>query len=482
SPAYSIGDTSWGTIGTPDPFLMTADVMVRGWGGAGLWYNKISELNGSLFTAISSVPNVVQMPMVMQDVSKARTQSDATPDKDLCGQYNPRRAGNSEVNAGGQNSQFKSESATALYSLCETLFNNEALVDPEVSDPTSYTNPMLGAMSSIFSQLNLFDMRANEAVSPMVQLSSIGQLLIDKSVFNLIVSFGASFAGGMAHIAGGNGVAGADAMGSGAAAISSIFKIIAMIGMGAGVILHYIVPFMPFIYFFFAVAAWVKGIFEAMVGVPLWALAHLRKDGPGLPGSAASSGYFLLLEILIRPVVTVFALVATFAIFSALVAVLNTVFSLVVSNAMGGDINSANPEVISNIRSIADQFFMTILYIVIVYMIGLSCFKLINVIPDGIMRWSGADVASFGRADTTEGLIDTLPRDVSLAVQTEIGQMGNMVKEAVYKPALEYSKGKAMERQMAEQAKKQAEMEALQKAKHKGAPPSEPNASGGCEA
>ena len=63
--------------------------------------------------------------------------------------------------------------------------------------------------------------------------------------------------------------------------------------------LFYIIPFMPFIYFFFAVGTWVKAIFEAMVGVPLWALAHIRIDGQGLPGDAAMNGYYLLLEIFV---------------------------------------------------------------------------------------------------------------------------------------------------------------------------------------
>ena len=54
---------------------------------------------------------------------------------------------------------------------------------------------------------------------------------------------------------------------------------------------------MPFIYFFFALAGWIKSIFEAVVAMPLRALAHLRIDGEGLPGPGATNGYFLLLEI-----------------------------------------------------------------------------------------------------------------------------------------------------------------------------------------
>ena len=41
-----------------------------------------------------------------------------------------------------------------------------------------------------------------------------------------------------------------------------------------------------------------RGMTELLVGAPLWALAHLRIDGNGLPGETASNGYFLIFEIL----------------------------------------------------------------------------------------------------------------------------------------------------------------------------------------
>ena len=65
-------------------------------------------------------------------------------------------------------------------------------------------------------------------------------------------------------------------------------------GIIMGFVLYYILPFMPFIYFFFAVGSWVKAIFEAMVGVPLWALAHLKIQGEGLPTQSALTGYLLI--------------------------------------------------------------------------------------------------------------------------------------------------------------------------------------------
>ena len=106
----------------------------------------------------------------------------------------------------------------------------------------------------------------------------------------------------------------------------------AFVGLTAGLVLYYIVPFLPFIYFFFAVATWVKSIFEAMVGVPLWALAHLRIDGEGLPGNSAANGYFLILEIFLRPILTIFGLIAATLIFTAQVRVLHFLWQIVTEN------------------------------------------------------------------------------------------------------------------------------------------------------
>ena len=48
------------------------------------------------------------------------------------------------------------------------------------------------------------------------------------------------------------------------------------------------------------------------------------------------------------------------------------------------------------IRSPLDQFFYTVVYAVIVYMIGLATFKLVDLIPNYILRWMGVGVKTFG--------------------------------------------------------------------------------------
>jgi hypothetical protein len=165
-------------------------------------------------------------------------------------------------------------------------------------------------------------------------------------------------------------------------------------------------------YFFFAVGSWVKSIFEAMVGVPLWALAHLNIDGEGLPGKAAVGGYFLILEIALRPIFTVFGLIGGMAVFGAMAVGLNNLFDLVVMNITGASpgANTGSTIVMGSIeslrRGVVDQFFFTIMYALLLYMMATTSFKMIDQIPQNVMRWIGSSVPIFNdnKQDPTQGL------------------------------------------------------------------------------
>jgi conjugal transfer/type IV secretion protein DotA/TraY len=174
---------------------------------------------------------------------------------------------------------------------------------------------------------------------------------------------------------------------------------------------------------------WVKTILEAMVGVPLWALAHLRIDGNGLPGSAAMSGYYLVFEVFLRPICIVFGLLASIAIFGAQVKILHQIWPLVTSNMTGFEANSLTPPPPAGLggtvwfRGIVDQFFFTLIYTFVVYMMALASFKLIDMVPDYIMRWMGASVATFG--DIYKDEVGGMPSRFAIGVGAGMQQLGS---------------------------------------------------------
>lgn len=454
-----VSSTSFRGVGADNPLMISTGILKYGWGGAGIWYNKISERNGALYSAVTSVPVVGKLPLVMEKIKEGHKATDYKVSGGFCESFNPQKGGKTSSYLVGEKNQFMTEEAGALYNLCDQLFGSEVIAMEGGAFSAKTTNPILASIQSFFSEFRLFDVEQNREVTPMAQLSSIGKLLIDKAIIMVAGSAGAYLAGGMAHM---SDSAQAETLGKSIGLIGDSIASFAMLGLVSGFILYYMLPLMPFVYFFFAVGRWVKVVFEALVGVPLWALAHMRVGGPGLPGSAASGGYFLLLEIFIRPIVTVFSLAISFALFSGLTVGLNSVFSLVTQNMFGAApvglsaLSGLGGMTVDLTRGIVDQFFFSILYIVLVYMIGTGCFKLIDLVPDGIMRWSGAGVQAMGASDISDDLIDNWQWELPTRFIGMTGEIKDGIKEMFYEAPSKIGEAKRKEAAVKAAKEKQA--------------------------
>lgn len=403
------------------------ELLERGWGGAAIWYNWIAEVNGSFMGAIAFLPTPSLDPLPMQQVLQAKRSSDQNVSPAYM--YEPNLSSGREVTfpADGQvSSEIHKHVMGVLWAAYQIIGKDELYVPAEAKPQR---NVFLDTIDQFLGLNGLYSMRENTDIHPMAQLVALGKGIVDGAVRSLFVATVFSAGGGFAKAFGEahSGLAGFFEVGK------QIFMMTAMLGLTVGFVLYYVVPFLPFMYFFFALGSWVKTIFEAMVGAPLWALAHLRIDGDGLPGESAMDGYFMIFEIFVRPILTVFGLIGSLIIFAAMVKVLNGIFDLVVANLAGFDNNpcavstpggpcerygtltidvgdsSANPvlaETLEFKRSTVDEFFFTIIYTVIVYMIATSCFKLIDQVPQQILRWMGAGVRVFSddSGDATEGL------------------------------------------------------------------------------
>ena len=397
-------------IRSGNKYNISADAMTRGWAAAGIWYNKIAQMNGSLVGAAWSFPTPTAAPRIVQ-IQAASQALNANAVQAMI----QRQGGQNEMM---NMSSIDRVSVDALNQELNKISNAQELKNA----PTG--NVFGDIINNLFGIDGLFEMNspANKSAHPLAQLVGVGKGLIEASIRNLSagVMFGGlgiltSTAGG---VLGGMGVkGGADAL-QGitgiASSVSGLMFTVATITLTAGFILYYVIPFLPFLYFFFAVGNWLKGVFEAMVGTPLWALAHLRIDGQGLPGEAAINGYFMLFEICIRPILIVFGLLASVTIFAAMGAVLSEVYSTVVGNLTG-----ANPD--SGSTSAIDKLFYTIMYAVVMYMMALSSFKLIDLIPQQIMRWMGTSASTF--SDQAGDPAQTLTQYTAIAGSQIVGQV-----------------------------------------------------------
>lgn len=370
-----------------------------GWGGASLWFNQVADMNGKITTAAMNTPLIKAYPEVMVYTCKKNEQQNPNTSPIEC--YEQKTSKGTKIL---YLSKLDESISKGLGSVFQYWYK-----DP--SDKTG--NIFIDVINAVLGLNGLFDLcdPENVDIHPLAQISSLGKGMVEAAIRNLGIAVGGGAAGLLAGY-----------FGPTIDAASSFFGTIAGIGILLGFILYYIVPFLPFLYFLFAIGGWVKGLFEAMVGVPLWALAHLRIDGEGLPGEAALNGYFLIFEVFIRPILIIFGLIASMLVFAALVKGLNQTFTLAVSNLSGFDASKAQagqgcgprsvqePGTIEWMRGPVDEFFFTVVYAIIVYMIGMSCFKLIDLIPNNILRWMGQGVQTFNdqAGDSAEGLVSKL--------------------------------------------------------------------------
>lgn len=402
------------------------DVKDRGWGGAGIWYNRLAQWNGEVVAAFNAVPSAASYPLVTEYiVAQKRGTSDAGYSG--CDIFRPNLASGGSISFDNMEhgSTYDPQYARFMYHMAKAW-----TCDQE----TKITgNIFWDAMHLIFGIQGLFDMRCSsvgedgrDTVHPLAQLTIVGKGLIDSSVRNM----GAA----MFAAAGGGALASLDRFGGDLSAMgqaaSGFFVSMATIGLSLGFLLFYILPFMPFLYFFFAIGKWVKGIFEAMCGAPLWALAHIKIDGDGLPGKSAMNGYFLIFEIFLRPILIVVGLLSGMIIFSASVAILNEIFDTAVLRLTGIDLNTsascagganqsgqeaalAIDEAGQLDKHILDEFFFTVMYAIFVYMIAMGCFKMIDLIPNDILRFMSAGVGVF--ADQLQDPTDNLAQYAAMS-------------------------------------------------------------------
>ncbi|PZQ45215.1 MAG: hypothetical protein DI551_08020 [Micavibrio aeruginosavorus] len=389
-------------------------VLQLGWAGAGIWFNKIAEQNGAVTAAVLAVPNIRRMPQVMEYIHTEKKKEDTTtPITEL---YTPNYSSGKPVIFEVPEQREVALVLNQAYKYWATKGSATTMENiPESKDNELSGNIIIDTMNVFLGTRGLFDMCKNTDIHPLAQLSSVGRAMVEHAISAFAAAAGFGVGAGIAAVLDKYNISQVLQSASG------FFITFAIIGLMMGVLLYYVLPFLPFIYFFFAVMTWVKGIFEAMVAMPLWALGHLRIDGEGVPGDGGAMGYYYILEIFLRPVCIILGFLGGITIFTALVKVLHSIFYLLISNLAGHNIdpntvgafdcftpegeealgNGAGGEVsqLEMARGTVDQFFYTVVYAIIVYMMALPCFKLVDLVPDNIMRWVGSGVKSFGAGD-----------------------------------------------------------------------------------
>ncbi len=272
-------------------------------------------------------------------------------------------------------------------------------------------NPAQGLVNLLVKMLTDYNisntkglaLRFNSFANPLAEVAAFGHSLVNLSLdlFGLAL---AAYAVGLLL--------------SGAGLVGGLLATIALPFFTAGAFLGFLLPLVPFFRFFFGALTWIIGLFEAVVAVPLWALAHMNPEGAGLPGGMAKSGYFFILNTMLRPVLMIFGLIAGYLLFLVSLSFLNTAFSMAAQTT--GSLNGST-------RNLATLVF-TFMYCGTVYTLGNQCFKSIGMFPEHALRWLGTSGHQEKMGDPSMSQ-QTMGAVGSYVLGQGIGQLGGAAKQ-----------------------------------------------------
>lgn len=209
--------------------------------------------------------------------------------------------------------------------------------------------------------------------------------------------------------------------------VAMLFFALAAILFLPGVLLFYVLPLLPFFNFFTGIITWMVSLMQAVVAIPLIAIAHLSPHGEGLPSHSARGAYLMILQIFLRPVMMIFGLIVCVVVMNTGLALLNALFFGVYKFNMFG--NAAG--VLSNII-----FF--IIYAVAAFAVCNIAIQSIDYLPLKAVAWIGgthvdenhsvdkfAAITALGHADRTAKSGIGAVSKISAGVGNRIGQVGS---------------------------------------------------------
>ena len=164
------------------------------------------------------------------------------------------------------------------------------------------------------------------------------------------------------------------------AAVVSLFSGLLTFILAGGIILSYVLPMMPFFLWFGATLGWVIMCIEAILAAPMWAVMHLSPHGDDMVGTGGQ-GYRLVLSLMLRPVLMIFGLIASFVIIGVLGRILTEVFlgTFVIGQS---DANFL-------IKFVGYALVSPLLYGWTMFVLIKKSFSMIHVIPEEMLKWFG---------------------------------------------------------------------------------------------
>lgn len=331
--AYQDGmkDVAIAQLGDQAYFEKMADHAAQdGWILAGSWFMRMTALQDAVMKALADAPTSLPIEKAPESLA-------------------------SSMNL------YYAALQGAVHDASKTGVDNQLVADKERED--SETGLVMSAINAVFNKINEgstagfnFLTEADTDRHPLVVASAAGHTMIWWGLALAVASVIAAKIGGttIALVLGG--------------------FVMALIAGGAS--LAYLLPMIPFMIWIGAAAGWLLTVIEAMLGAPLWAVAHLNPRGEELAGGA-TSGYMLVLEMMFKPVLMIFGFCFAVLVSMPLGQLINRVFYSTFQLNQGGFVGFVGMLAAVGIYSALMLSMMK------------WTFSFIHKVPDHLFKWMG---------------------------------------------------------------------------------------------
>jgi len=343
----------------------------QSWTMAGLWFYRISEVNGVIMRASSAVPQTV---LATYEGLGKDTATTVQRVGDITSRW-----WDAQLSAVGHRETLERAYTAGTNDIWSTIGVKDLFVRALVIN--SAANPIGDLVSFGHGLINAFF-----AGITIVATISGAVEAFDKvgGPVGLVLSWtgskaAAAFVGGLLKF-GGNAI---------------LIGLLAL--LTPGIQLAYLLPFSPVQYWILSLASYFIRFALAFFGAPLWAIAHMSPAGDQLIPEHAQAGYGLLLEVLFRPVVMIVGLFIGMMINIIMADYVTRFFYTAIRASSGDNMDFIVGAIVS-------------VFLVVTLMTGISniCFRLIATAQDELMtligfRSSGDGEKAVGQVDRTQG-------------------------------------------------------------------------------
>ncbi|MEZ0223795.1 MAG: DotA/TraY family protein [Alphaproteobacteria bacterium] len=412
------------------PTAMNADMLQYGWASAGAFYNKITSMNTSVQSL--SQPSITYSPgklgsaaaqctssyssvedcrpsginyetaLVMQLYTKWYEEYSASGVGAITG-----TAGNTGMTTQGQ--QADKPNGMSMWSLGWGLIKGGAsavtsLIKTAIGIPDARDGLMVNLVGNV-----------SDNTLPLANLAKTGVGLIAMGSGILILASILQGAIGLLTAATGTALAN-----------SAIFAFItgaASALITSGVMLTFFVPIMPFLRSAFATLTWMVSIFEAVVMIPIAALAHLTTEGEGLAAGARQC-WVLWLNVLVRPILFVMGFIGAFIVYNAFICYFTTAYLAAAASSPLAD---------NVVTAVLALIFNSAVYVGTCYAAANSIFKMVDIIPNALMRWmpgGSVDHSFDDGAQAAQGYAQSAAGQISRGIAAGAQDSGTMAGRA----------------------------------------------------